>query len=402
MFITLFVTNHGSTNNVGLANAQDSIWILLFVTLLLIVISTKRKMGPLKEDFLSPDTTLTLKGLGVIFLIFGHLSLPYKGIRPFENSGYWAVIIFCFASGFGIAKKYGETDFGKPFLRRRFNKLAFPVWATFLLFYTCDFIFLRRVHSVNKMMFTFIGIIPAAPPNGPAWFITYSIYCYLLLWVTSLLRISPIKKVLFIILCSYLAGFIIKYLPGLENDFGIWIAYLAVFPVSFLLGLYRKKLFSILDSFYGRFPIAFLVVTLAMGFLFYAYVATWNLVGLQSWPRVWRSLTFTLRPVYLVLFVTMLAYVLERKQWVSTFLLFLGGLSLEIYLLHFPFMAYYDFFLFRRPMYVFFFPYVLLVLFLSYLLRRSTESLRHYCSQSLRMIPFVRNSVGEAKRGGIS
>ncbi len=95
----LFVTHLQNQNQINQADAIQSIIIMFLILTLAVILTVKRKLKA-DETFLSPDTGNALRGIAIIFLIFGHLSNKcIEGELFFEYAGKWAVIIFLYISG---------------------------------------------------------------------------------------------------------------------------------------------------------------------------------------------------------------------------------------------------------------------------------------------------------------
>jgi peptidoglycan/LPS O-acetylase OafA/YrhL len=74
------------------------------------------------------ESTKTLRGLAVLFLILGHFSNQVAdSFLPLYWAAAWAVIIFLFASGIGLTKKYGLSKLSAGFWKNRIKRLMFPV-----------------------------------------------------------------------------------------------------------------------------------------------------------------------------------------------------------------------------------------------------------------------------------
>ena len=153
-----------------------------------------------------------------------------------------------------------------------------------------------------------------------------------------------------------------------------WVEYTAVFPLAVFIGLYHQRIFGYLKSLHdGSRPIYYLLL-IALFFFYYEGRGMYRLS--QMLPAAGAAeIVQTIRPISLILCLTMLAFLLDASPYHSRLLSGLGKYSYEIYLLHFPFMAGYDFFLFRKPLFISFFAYCLFILFLSYILKKATRAL---------------------------
>jgi peptidoglycan/LPS O-acetylase OafA/YrhL len=370
-------------NQITLSHASIALSLLILAMFLLSILSLRKKAPEkafqecITANHFSFSTSNTLRGAAVIVLIIGHLSVKdIKAFTPYEYAGQWAVTIFLFVSGIALGKTYGLYKVGKSFLIKRIERLIFPVWLTLILFYSLDFILLNKIHSPAKIIFSFFGMITFGPPNGPAWFISYILFFYTLFFVVSFLYTNEFSKLLIILLASYFVTYSIKFFH--LNKLALWPQYTIIFPISVLIGISLEKIWNVLKAFYNYSKIIYFLLIVCLFTLYYKYPLISLIVGEKIFPSHIRTLIISLRPMYLIICVAMVSYFLDSLKRESKFLLFLGDYSFEIYLLHMPFLVYYDFFLFRKPFILFFFAYFIFILLLSYLLKTVSSSLNRH------------------------
>ena len=379
----LFVSYFDGQNQIPLDYARSSYFYIFGIIFLLFLILLRRKREAANhntglEDLFSLETTTMFRGIAVILAIVGHSALRcVDGVLPFRYVENSAPTIFLFVSGIGLSKSYGLSNLGKRFIVRRMRRLLFVFWITLLLFYFLNYLILHWTKSPLKIVITFLGLVFPLPPNDPAWFITYIVYLYLIYYAVSLLNVRDWVKCVIITLLSYCTTYAILYCRILDRSlmdyFWLWPHYAAVFPLGVLIGQYREKLFSYLRTSYNFSPLLFWLTIMFFLFLYGAYVhpsvssvTPGNVIG-------WTIKTVKL--VSLIMVLMMIAYLLDDIKYESRMLTFLGKYSFEIYMLHYPFMVYYDFFLFRRPLAVYFIAYCIFIMLLSYGLKRSSEYL---------------------------
>jgi len=368
----LFITREDFIYKIGNDEAWISILIIGLVTILLLLTLTREKEETAKTELFSLDTNATLRGLSIICLLFGHLAYSrIDRIQPFEEGGYWAVIIFLFASGVGLTKTYGMANCGKVFIVKRVKRILFPTWITLILFYSLDFLLLKRGYSSTKIAANFAGILTPGPPNGPAWYISYILFCYLVMLGVSQIKIGSFRKGLLAFFVFYLVMSAISLCRKLENYFGVWTIYSVVFPSAAFLGLYHKSISRHLNLIYAYSRVGLVALAVGCMVLFYENCGIVEVMKSDLLPVVLKKYVYTLRPVYLIIVIMLTGYLIEKMKRASKVLEYLGEYSLEIFLLHYPFMAYYDFFLFRKPLWFFFLIYSVFILALSRVLRRA-------------------------------
>ena len=382
-----FISHLHHQNLIVLSCARTSFLFIFSILLLLIIFSISKKQHEkainVNADHCVFDSTETLRGLAILLLVLGHFSQQCtEGVLPFRITGNAAVITFLFVSGIALTKTYGLTNIGKHFFKKRFKKIMGHYWITLGLFFTLNFILIHESPSVKRVILNFAGIIWPGLPNSPAWFITYISYLYIIYYIASLLNVDNFYKLIIIFLLSYCSIFWITYCT-LKEYFEIWMQYSLVFPSGVFIGLYREKIFSYLQVSYRSFPLIYLILLLV--FLCHYYDGT----GIYRVSHIIPSYIFvqtvsaTINPFSLLIVLTLLIYLLDTLNFKSKFLIFLGGYSFELYLLHFPFMVNYDFFLSRKPFATFFLIYLFFMILLSCILKKISYLLSRIAFQRL-------------------
>jgi peptidoglycan/LPS O-acetylase OafA/YrhL len=380
-----FVSHFDKTNQIESAYGGASLGYIILVFLFLMLLAG-RKLKQDKIDGINPDehfthdTTIAFRGIAVVLLLLGHLSEKcIAGVTYLEDGGRWAVVIFLFVSGVSLSKTYGIDALGKRFILNRIKRLAIPFWLTLALFLALDYYLIGYCYSPKRIILAIDGIMYPWAPMGHAWFITYLIFLYGLYYFVSLLRISTQKKAYALFLLSYLSMLLIIN-TRLFNYFALWVIYTAVFPAAVFIGLYRNRIFDYLRILFSKARVLYVVIMLALLACYYQGSAH----GWLSQPDNVMRAVHAFQPLTMVVFLTMLACIVDPFNYQSNILMLLGDYSYEIYLLHFPFMEYYDFVLFRKPLVVSFFSYLTAIFMMSYVVRRITQNLTR--RMSYRMI----------------
>ena len=151
----LFVSHLDGANQIALSYATRSLTFILPILIAMVAITARWKnqtkaQEPFQEKlFFTEETSTTLRGIAILLLIFGHLSLKcVEGGWPFPYAGSWAVTTFLYLSGVGLAKTYGLQRIDRKFWIKRLRRIAFPVWLTYLLFYVLDFLLLGKATTL--------------------------------------------------------------------------------------------------------------------------------------------------------------------------------------------------------------------------------------------------------------
>ena len=166
-------------------------------------------------EYFSHTTSNALRAIAVIFLIAGHFSMLCLkgGNHVLGNGGEWAVLIFLIVSAMGTSKAYGLDGCGKRFIYRRIIKIMFPLWLSLGLFFGLDYAILHRTYPLQHIMLEFLGILPKAPPNAPAWFVSFIIYLYLIFFLVSNVSMPKYLKCIAFIFISFGTTILIHRVP---------------------------------------------------------------------------------------------------------------------------------------------------------------------------------------------
>jgi peptidoglycan/LPS O-acetylase OafA/YrhL len=389
LFVTHLDHDAHLINLIELNYARSSLYSICGILFLLIAVSFvlgRRKTGtsPADSSLFSIDSTLALKGVAIILLLLGHVSQQCtvgSEALPFRITGNAAVIIFLFVSGVGLAKKY-HLQVDKLFWLKRVKKLAMPVWLSLTLIVPLNFLLIGYTDPVVQLVLNFCGIFWTKFPDSPCWFITYIIFIYAVYFIAALLPVNRITQIAVLFLLPFIAGWLIIETESIDH-FKLWPQYSLVFPAGVVCGLNAHHLKKLNDKLFNFFPIVFIVCMLILLGLYWTGLAVYRISHLISF-ELYTQLVFALvNPVALILFLIFFVGLLEARGLKSGMLQFLGKYSFEVYLLHFPFMVYYDFFIFRRPLVFFFFVYAIFVLLLSVLLQRASVCLDGFISRKI-------------------
>jgi peptidoglycan/LPS O-acetylase OafA/YrhL len=358
---------------IPLDDAIPAVAIISIMILVLAFISAGRTTARNERDgdFLRFETSEMLRGLAVLFLIFGHFMFFCVDAKSsYAKTSNLAVVIFLFISGVALSKQYGIDPVDGSFIKKRIKKLAIPTWIILALFFTLDFFLLEKIYPLHRVAASFGGIMTHHLPNGAIWFITYILYLYLLFFIVSRTPLSRSMKPALMLLLSCTTTFLIWQFDILFDNFYLWTQYTIVFPLSVYIGLKSAGVKKGLDGLINSSAIGYYVL------MFSLFCMT--ILGMVFNPEPYSanaSLTLkvisTIQPITMIISLVMLSNIFDRLTVSSKLLTFLGAYSFEIYLCHQPFIANYDFFLFRRPLFFYFLIYFLFVIAVSYSLKNA-------------------------------
>jgi peptidoglycan/LPS O-acetylase OafA/YrhL len=168
------------------------------------------------HDILTLEDTITLQGMAILLLIFGHLSQQLTNeVVSFRITGNAAVCIFLLLSGVAQVKSHGMTSLGIRYMLKWIRRICVPLWVTLILFYTLNYLLLGIEPDRATLVLNVFGILWPGLPNSPAWFITYILFLYAIyIFVTRL----PVKNGMKIILLLMLSYSPILWIQALHKD----------------------------------------------------------------------------------------------------------------------------------------------------------------------------------------
>jgi peptidoglycan/LPS O-acetylase OafA/YrhL len=374
---------------------------------------------------ISPNDTLWLKGIGILFIIFHnyfHLLQPVSGENEFSFDpqnfihflanissdpincfqylfayfGHYGVQLFIFCSGYGLTAVYSNKDIKyKDFIAKRLLKLypAFTIALALLIAYQylfLDTVITSRTLIALALRYSFIAnLVPgnALSLCGPYWFYSMIVQLYLLFPLFLFIH----KK----------------------SNYGLWIVIL----VSYIIILSANNYFSDLQlslyyNFIGNVPVFALGIILASKKAWNFPIWLWALsiavfLAGQYSATIWSfsQITFVLItvPVFLKL-SEMKAMPLLKLRWmnaknvsssevagddtgnreipkgiISRFILFTGSISMYLFavngFMRQPWIGMSDDSVEKYHTYIYFATYMALVYLLALLVRKYEHSL---------------------------
>ncbi len=370
---------------IPITNVPESTTIVIFVLLALFLLSFRKTQH---VDLFPITLTQELKGLGILTVIFAHISYmlvsDYHFLYPLSIASGVGVDLFLFMSGYGLS--IGMLKKPLPaleFYKRRMIKIFIPFWLVLFLLFVADALFLDVHYSLSYMAQSFFGWFPYArgeiDVNSPLWYITWILMFYILFP----LLFSAKRLWLSAILLSVIAHVVVIFNPfDLQSN---WLH--STHTISFSLGmllawfLYNKpevvaklQFFRNESTGAGRYIVIGSMLFLGAYMVLHATSDAW--VTLSS---LLKSLDISSRIFIdqMSSLVAMLAVliVFSLKRVDNKFLYFIGVYSYEIYLVHWPLMARYDIVFHTLPAWLAVFVWLVIFVALGWLLQKITTPL---------------------------
>lgn len=300
------------------------------------------------EDAFALKQTKALQGFTAVCIMFHHMSqktgAPWHnpkyiiyGLEPFVPVGYYFVAVFLFCSGFGLYKSYkSKPDYLKHFCRNR----ILPIVVAFYLsewIYTGVRAIMGEKMDLPKVLFYLSG---AQLANTNAWYVIAIPFFYLFFWLAF--RFCKREGTAITVVALGLLGYMMIGTVTDHNNWWMcgewWYNTALVFLLGILFAKYEKTLTErakkgywiwLLLAFVGMFAWFRLSSHLADDLGWY-YGENWRdpLKVLHRWIC---ALTQNMASFSYVCFL----FLAMMKIRIGNKLLgLLGGLTLEIYLIH--------------------------------------------------------------------
>ncbi len=333
----------------------------IVIAALLIALALTFRQTNRSELFPVP-VTQELKGLGMLAIVFAHISYMLVTdntfLYPLSIAAGVGVDLFLFMSGYGLTVGMLKKPLpAQEFYQRRLIKVFIPFWLVLATLFTFDEIFLDKHYSAGYIAQSFAGLFPRASAfedvNSPFWYISWMLMFYVLYpflfmrerpWLTALL-LAIIANAFALLDPLHLQ---VNWLHRLHTNafsLGILLAWwLQTHPEKV------KSLQALRNSTGGNIR---RLLVLAM--LFSAgYMASHN--ATNHWPVLAQALQsvgfdqgFFIGQATSLLAMASLIVLFSLKKLDIGFLNIFGVYSYETYLLHWPLMSRYDVFFHHLP-----------------------------------------------------
>ena len=297
---------------------KQSLTIVFIIIMIFLILSLRHKnIESTASQLMTHATGEMLRGIAIIFLIFGHLAIHcIEGTLFFKYAGVWAVIVFLFISGVALSKNYGEKRLGVSFFLKRATRILPAYWIALTLFFVLDYLLLNQHFSLNLLAWNYLCFRPTSLPIGVSWFITYILVQYIIFWISINVGYFNYIKIIILSAISIFNSLIIYQFSFLVSIYGFWIIYTMVFPYSCVIGIYHKQVYSILRSFYSWSRIFYISLMLFL-LIFYVINFEYSTHLLYYTSLLIKLFTYLTFPLLIVAGLAMLTYLLDNFSFKS-------------------------------------------------------------------------------------
>ena len=290
----------------------------IFILLLIVVLIS---LLPVNNNYLNVKSTNGLKGFLALGIVFHHLSQWVTTGEEFSNFNYmgtYIVSVFFFLSGYGLyVQNEKNENYLNNFLVKRLSRILIPV-----LIISAIYLIYESINGQVLSSSFFIDLFKKGRTviyNG--WFVDVIILMYIFFYISF--RVLGNKTIA--ILAN--AVFIILYIVlAIKLGYGFWW-YNSSLP--FILGLIWAKNKENIDRLLKKYyfiPLVSVTVLLFVSHQYSFILQKFHLVDNYSYALA-ANIDNVIFTFYLILIV-------RKIDFSNNYLLFLGKISFELYMIH--------------------------------------------------------------------
>ncbi len=344
---------------ITVTDTVQSTWIVIAVCLAAVLLSFRKTAH---TELFPVPVTQELKGLGMLAIVFAHISYMLvtdnSFLYPLSIAAGVGVDLFLFMSGYGLTVGMLKKQMpALEFYQRRLIKVFIPFWIVLILLFAGDYLLLGKQYGLTYMAQSFAGWFPRASAfddvNSPFWYISWMLMFYALFPLFFMRQRPWLTAILLAVIANAFAlldplDLQVNWLHRLHtNAFSLGIL-LAWWLQSNPAKIKTLQWFRNQSGGIGRY------LLVAAGLLSAAYMASHNTPG--QWPQASALLKnigfddgFFIGQATSLLTMAALIVYFSLKRLDNKFLNLFGVYSYETYLLHWPLMSRYDLFFHHLP-----------------------------------------------------
>lgn len=303
-------------------------FVLIFYPLLAFLLLKNAKIfkkSDWNDSALSLSQTKAIQGFTAILIIFHHIAQKtcaywleskyiHHGLEPFVPIGYLFVAIFFFYSGYGLLKSYKTKDnYLQRFLPRRLSPL-FVASVLIGFLYLCGRVWLKANPSFFILT---LGDPALINPNG--WF-PYTIAVFYIGFYLAY-RFCKNKKTALIVTCAIVLAYIFYCDIMIYGTW--WYNSVPAFMTGLIVAENEEKIIAKIKKHYLSHLI---ILTVLTGI--FLYFSVQHKISFIRFIPLFAEMASSVTFVLLILVISLKIKVGNKM------LDFLGGMTLEIYLIH--------------------------------------------------------------------
>ncbi len=292
------------------------------------------KKGEWNEEVMSFDHTKAFLGFASIIIIFHHASQRtcapwlnpiriHHGLDLFVYMGYLMVAVFFFCSGYGMYSAHDKAGFFDKYCKRRILPLIIPTVLMWFVFYGAEKIRHIRIEKpilINTYSYT--------------WYIPCMIWLYLAFYICF--QLIKNKKAQMPVLWALVILYMV--LAAIFSPGTWWYNTPHLFAVGVCLARNKEKRFETYKKGYALRIILLAVIAFAAFYVSNYLSVMIATIHKRYVPQVHWFVELTGQLISAYAFTILIMLIGMKVQIGNKILKFLGGFTLETYLVH-PFFV---------------------------------------------------------------
>lgn len=224
---------------------------MLYVLIALLIVSLVTcRYRKFNQEYITRESTNTVKGFFTILVLLSHIRGAYLGEIDAVSAcvlkyvGQLMVTMFFFYSGYGIFESFQtKPNYGERFFKNRVVKTVVHFDIALLLYLALSLL-LHQDYPIRNYITCWIGFDSIGNSD---WFIFATLVLYLGVWLFRKLAVT--KPLQFI---GAIAFFSLAYIAGMVaiGRDSYWYNTILCFPVGMLYSMYKKQVEKCLNKGY--------------------------------------------------------------------------------------------------------------------------------------------------------
>ena len=309
----------------------------------------KAEKGSFEEEAWSRDQGKRIQAIACLCIILHHLTQiisnygwNYRGpITIFNETGFLFTSIFFFFSGYGlITSVHQKEGYLDHFLRNRLSTVLIPFWVCNII-YILVRLFYNKIQTPVKVIVGHFFGYPIINDNG--WFMIEITVLYLAFFL--LFRLIKNKDVAMVLLSLFVVGIIAFSIPRGHDDSPLgnhwfmgewWYNSTILFVMGMLVARFKEQVQKFVKKHYKGL-LATSIVSFVLVFVLVEYLV-WT-IGFYNPVPVIKGIRNELlvsvpQMLLCIIFVWFILLMNLKISLHSPVLIWIGTISLELYLIH--------------------------------------------------------------------
>lgn len=318
----------------------DLLNLLIIALFFCVVAVTAKKEESVSRELLSILHTDQLRGVGIFFVVLGHLWVHVSKTKAQIVLSGDSVSLFLVLSGFGlyISSKNKILPF-KEFCLKRIKRVMIPYWIATSLILLLDFIILNRTLSLNNFILTTVGIntsVALMQLDYARWFVTFILLWYILFYVFFVKFNNNFSQIIFVVI-----SIILLPLNYYLLHFG-WYQFIS-FPVGCLLAINLDKIKSLCQKNNVILVLSVVGIIYVLSYKLLLSNGLINNIITNSIPNILLSYIGDVNSMVMSVSTIFITWnIISIRGITSNILVLLGKYSYEIFLIHGVFLIKYN------------------------------------------------------------